>query len=211
MVFSLRRRPGDAETGGVYSGAGAVETLDLWLVRHGESVRSRDGVLAGWSDVPLTTKGEEQARSLRPFLANNHFTNVWSSDLDRALTTARLAWGEPTTDERLREINFGELEGASWVTLDAGHKQALMDFVDFDFPGGESEQAVRRRVHAFVAGLPPGRHLVFTHGGVIRILSRDVGEDDFVPTGTVLGLWWSPKQVLFKRPPDQLLLFHWDI
>lgn len=184
--------------------------LELWLVRHGESVRSRDGVLAGWSDVPLTSAGEQQARSLRQFLSNNQFASVWSSDLDRALTTARLAWGEPRTDTRLREINFGSFEGVSWVGLDPAHKQALMDFVDFDFPEGDSEPAVRRRVEGFIGELPAGRHLVFTHGGVIRILSRAAGEDDFVPTGTVLGLSWPGPRVLFKRLPDELLVFDWD-
>jgi probable phosphoglycerate mutase len=193
----------------VYSPAGgALSTHELWLVRHGETTASRDGFLAGWTDVPLTGRGEEQARSLQPFLAGNGFDGVFSSDLRRAMTTARLAWGEPTAEPRLREIGFGDLEGTSWDVLEATHKSALIEFVDFSFPGGECEQDVQRRVDAFLGDLPPGRYLLFTHGGVIRLLARAAGEDDFVPTGTVLALDWPGPALLFKRLPEQLLAFN---
>jgi 2,3-bisphosphoglycerate-dependent phosphoglycerate mutase len=173
--------------------------LELWLVRHGETSASRDGRLAGWDDVPLTERGVEQARALRPLLEDERFAGVWSSDLQRAVATARLAWGPADDDARLREIHFGALEGHGWEDLDGRHKQALVAFAGFDFPGGETVEQVGARVEAFLAGLEAGRHLLFTHGGVIRLLSRQVGEMEFVATGTVLALDWSRKAVLFRR------------
>lgn len=173
--------------------------LELWLVRHGETTHSRDGFLAGWGDVPLTAIGEDQASAVRPLLAGERFAGVWSSDLSRAARTARLAWGEARPDRRLREINFGELEGHPWATLDAGLKLGLSSFVGFSPPGGETIEAMRERVGTFISELPPGRHLLFTHGGVIRALTREVGDDSFQPTGTVVALDWTARKLLFVR------------
>jgi len=176
-----------------------VDRLELWLVRHGETAASRDGTLAGWADVPLTAVGVEQARAVRPLLDGRRFDAAWSSDLSRAVTTARLAWGEPAVEPRLREINFGALEGRDWRTLDPVYKRALATFEGFHPPGGETLEQVRGRVESFLAELPPGRHLVFTHGGVIRLLTRAAGEDGFVPTGTVVVMDWTGRTILERR------------
>jgi len=172
---------------------------ELWLVRHGETEASRGRRLAGWSDVPLTERGEEQATALRPFLAGERFDGVWSSDLRRAIATARLAWGEPRQDERLREMGFGALEGRAWETLEASLQEGIARFEGFAAPGGESFSGLRSRVFAFVEELGPGRHLVFTHGGVVRLLSREAGEDQFVPTGTLLVVDWEGRRLVSRR------------
>ncbi len=171
---------------------------ELWLVRHGETPASRGRTLAGWADVPLTDHGEDQASALRPLLAGERFDGVWSSDLRRAVTTARLAWGEARQDARLREMSFGSLEGQLWETLDPGVQEALARFEGFAAPGGETFEDLRARVLSFLDGLPAGRHLVFTHGGVVRLLSREVGEDRFVPTGTLLVMDWDDRRLLSR-------------
>jgi probable phosphoglycerate mutase len=176
--------------------------LELWLVRHGETTHSRDGMLAGWSDIPLTAVGESQAEALRPLLAGERFDSVWCSDLARAVHTAELAWGAARRDARLREISFGRLEGLPWATLDDSLKQTLVAFSGFAPPGGETIEAMQARVHLFLAELPPGRHLVFTHGGVIRALTREAGEDSFLPTGSVAALDWTARRLLFIRTQD---------
>jgi probable phosphoglycerate mutase len=172
---------------------------ELWLVRHGETPASRDQTLAGWADVPLTEHGEEQALALRPLLVGERFDGVWASDLRRAVTTARLAWGEPSQDSRLREMGFGELEGRLWETLEPHVREGLARFEGFAAPGGESFDDLRARVLSFLGGLPAGRHLVFTHGGVVRLLSREVGEDHFVPTGTLLVVDWDARLLLSRK------------
>ncbi|HVO09642.1 MAG TPA: histidine phosphatase family protein [Vicinamibacteria bacterium] len=173
---------------------------ELWLVRHGETPASRSRRLAGWEDVPLTEHGEEQARALRPALEGERFDGVWCSDLQRAVRTARLACDdEPRLDGRLREMSFGQLEGVPWETMDAHWREAMVRFAGFEPPGGETFEALRERVLAFVDSLPPGRHLVFTHGGVVRLLTREVGEDVFVPTGTLLVVDWEARELVFRR------------
>jgi probable phosphoglycerate mutase len=173
---------------------------ELWLVRHGETPASRGRRLAGWADVPLTERGEEQALALRPLLQGERFDGVWCSDLQRALRTARLAFGhEPTTDRRLREMSFGQLEGVPWESLEKRWREAMARFAGFEPPGGETFEALRERVLSFVDSLPPGRHLVFTHGGVLRLLSREVGEDQFVPTGSLLVVDWEARRLVSRR------------
>ena len=178
------------------------QTLELWLVRHGETTHSRDGLLAGWVDVPLTAVGEAQATAVGPLLAGAHFDSAWCSDLSRAMRTAQLAWGEARREPRLREINFGALEGLPWATLDETLKRGLMAFSEFSPPGGETIEAMQQRVHAFLGELSPGRHLIFTHGGVIRALTREAGEDAFLPTGSVAALDWPARKVLFIRTQE---------
>jgi len=172
---------------------------ELWLVRHGETPASRGRNLAGWADVPLTERGETQASALRPVLASERFDGAWSSDLQRAVATARLAWGEPRQDARLREMSFGTLEGLPWETMDPRLQEGLVRFEGFAAPGGESFDELRARVYSFLDGLGAGRHLVFTHGGVVRLLSREVGEDHFVPTGSLLVVDWDARRLLWRR------------
>lgn len=172
---------------------------ELWLVRHGQTPASLARTLAGWADVPLTKEGEAQATALRPLLADERFDSVWSSDLQRALSSARLAYGEPIADRRLREMSFGRLEGVLWETLEPRWQQGLTRFEGFEPPGGETFAELRARVLSFVDALAAGRHLVFTHGGVVRLLSREAGEDYFVPTGSLLVLDWEARRVVSRR------------
>jgi probable phosphoglycerate mutase len=126
---------------------------------------------------------------------------VWSSDLRRAVESARLAWGEPRTDERLRECHFGALEGCTYQEADSTYSEVFHEFRDFHAPDGESHVNFRGRVLDFVRSLEPGRHLLFVHGGVVRVLTQDLGVDRFVPTGSLVGIDWHAGEVLFVREP----------
>jgi 2,3-bisphosphoglycerate-dependent phosphoglycerate mutase len=117
------------------------------------------------------------------------------------VTTARLAWGEPQTDPRLREIDFGSLEGARWPELGQELDRAILDFDAFHAPDGESVESLRERALSFLVDLPPGRHLVFTHGGVIRVLTRDLGLDRFLGTGALAVVDWSTRRLLRLDEP----------
>jgi adenylate cyclase len=161
-------------------------TPRLWLVRHGETDWSAAGRLSGWRDVPLSGRGRAQARALADRLDGQSFVGTWSSDLGRSIETARLAIGEPSVDRRLRELNFGALEGRTWGELDEAMRSELIGFDGFQAPGGESVAAFRARVLDFIAALEAGDHLVFTHGGVIRLLLRDRGSDRQVEPGEIV-------------------------
>ena len=173
--------------------------LELWLVRHGETTASVSRQIAGWLDAPLTDRGRAEARALRPLFEHERFDGVWSSDLCRAVETANLAKGPAVADPRLREVHFGELEGQCWEQIDRSLERHIAEFRNFSSPGGEHLDEARERFSGFIDGLPAGRHLVFAHGGVIRLLTQDLGFDAFLPTGSLIGLAWRPHQLLFVR------------
>jgi 2,3-bisphosphoglycerate-dependent phosphoglycerate mutase len=155
----------------------------LWLVRHGATDWSDASRLNGWTDVPLNDRGRLQARSLAGQLNGRSLAGVWSSDLARTEETARLALREPVVDSRLRELDFGTLEGSRWEEVPVEFQRAMAAFDGFRAPGGESVAELRSRVTRFVEGLPSGDHALFTHGGVIRLFLRATGPDRRVLPG----------------------------
>ncbi|MGH8927875.1 MAG: histidine phosphatase family protein [Acidimicrobiia bacterium] len=167
-----------------------TKPICLWLVRHGATDWTSIGRLAGWTDISLNAEGRAQAAALRPRLAEVPFASIWSSDLSRATQTARLAWKNPNTDRRLRELDFGSIEGTTWQNLERSTQQALLQFDTFSAPEGESVTDLQTRVDNFLAHLQPGRHLIFTHAGVIRVILRATSGDRHVYPGQQVTVHW---------------------
>ncbi|GAA5335661.1 MULTISPECIES: histidine phosphatase family protein [Thermus] len=151
---------------------------ELWLIRHGETEWNVKKRFQGHLDVPLSPVGIGQAFRLAQRLARSRlpFDGLFSSDLRRARETAEplaAVLGLPLkTTPLLREIDVGELAGL-------GREEAEARFPDFmrkaqedpwhtPRPGGESMADLAQRLLSFWESLPPGRHLLVTHGGVIR-------------------------------------------
>ncbi|WP_018112050.1 histidine phosphatase family protein [Thermus igniterrae] len=170
--------------------------MELWLVRHGETLWNREGRLLGWTDLPLTPLGEAQARALRGKLPP---LPAYSSDLRRALRTAELAGFQAVATPALREIHFGLLEGASWEGLEPLYKEAMLRFQGFAPPGGEALEAFQERVFGFLESLKTPA-VLFTHGGVVRAALRALGEDGLIPLGSAVALDW-PHRVLDHFQP----------
>ncbi len=163
-------------------------TKEIWLLRHGATEWSEAGRYCGHSDPPLSARGRRQVLPRRAELARISFHHMWSSDLLRCLETARIVAGEPTADPRLREFDFGEIDGLRFDDLDEATQNGLIAFDGFVAPGGEDVGGFRDRIDEFVRELPDGRHLIVTHGGVIRLLLRQIGHDFRVPPGGLVHL-----------------------
>lgn len=169
--------------------------LRLWLVRHGLTASNEAGLISGWEDPELTATGRGQAEAVAEGIAGEEFVGVWSSDLRRARQTAALAWAkEASPDPRLRELNFGVLEGQVWRELPEATLTAMKQFESFVAEGGESTEELGERLLSFLSELPGGRHLVFTHGGVIHWLLRRFGETAWVECGQVVKLDICPEE-----------------
>jgi broad specificity phosphatase PhoE len=90
---------------------------NIFLVRHGEVAGNAGDKLAfvGWGDLPLTENGERQSRAVADYLSGEKIAAVYSSDLQRALITARRIAQKQGLDVRvdrdLREVNYGAWEG----------------------------------------------------------------------------------------------------
>lgn len=92
----------------------------LVLVRHGESTANRDNEFTGWTDVPLTIRGRQQAKKVGDILSNHQllFDDVHTSYLQRAITTANIIllemnqlWVPLYKTWRLNERHYGALRG----------------------------------------------------------------------------------------------------
>ncbi|WP_416481733.1 histidine phosphatase family protein [Streptomyces sp. CL12] len=91
---------------------------DLLLVRHGETEWSRSGQHTSYTDLPLTDRGEEQAKSLAPLLSGRTHALVLSSPLGRALRTAALAGLTGVEPEpALHEWDYGGYEGITTAEI----------------------------------------------------------------------------------------------
>lgn len=172
----------------------------VWLVRHGQTAWNVDRRFQGWTDVPLDQTGRDQAERLRATLETAAFDGIWSSDLSRAVETARIAVGPPTVDRRLREMDFGDIEGAAWDELEPEVREGLKRFEGFAAPGGESAESFMSRVFEFLDELPDGNHLVVAHGGVLRAVGRLCGDERFPGHTHVMRVDWHARRLLPPEP-----------
>ncbi|MEI6207693.1 MAG: histidine phosphatase family protein [Desulfuromonadales bacterium] len=154
-------------------------TTTLYIARHGETEWNLAGKLQGHRDSPLTEKGRQQAVALAAALNNRQITRVYSSDLGRAVQTARTVAErlrvELIQDERLRERNFGDLEGKLRRELDRFRLNP-----DETIPGGESfRQAYERSVACLEELAGQNRNSAFAvicHGGIVQgVFHRTLG------------------------------------
>ena len=173
--------------------------ITLWLVRHPPTPWNHDSRLLGWTDIGLSDEGIRLATGLATELSDIRAGSFWSSDLRRCVQTAHHAGFAPALDARLRELNFGDLEGLTFDECSPAQQESLARFDDFSAPGGESVARLRQRVFEFINSLTPGSHLIFTHGGVIRLLLRAAGRTDWPEPATVHRLDWEPH---FASPAD---------
>ena len=156
----------------------------LFLFRHGETDWNREGRLQGHTDTPLNATGLAQAEALAQRLRVHRLDAVVSSDLARALTTARMiaeASRVPLlTDHGLREVSVGLAEGMLWEDAKARFGAELTERwyseSNVAFPGGETGHATLTRglaaLRRFATAHPYRRIGVSTHGAMVRQLVK---------------------------------------
>jgi len=158
----------------------------LFLVRHGrvdfDSRNFRTSTRGRQWDPPLSEEGRQQAEGLAArLLLMPAPAAVYSSPFTRCIKTidpfAERAGSEPVLDEEIGEVFIGEWEGLSFEEIVSGDEELARRFREFEAmfsmaPGGESGEALRRRVVPAVERIlgrhPEGDVLVVTHGGVIN-------------------------------------------
>ncbi|GGW34771.1 histidine phosphatase family protein [Streptomyces griseoloalbus] len=152
---------------------------DLLIARHGETEWSRAGRHTGRTDLPLTSGGEAQAKSLAPLLAGRTFGLVLTSPLVRARRTAELAGLTGAVPEPdLFEWDYGAYEGITTAEIHRTRPDWYLwtDGVPpgREFPGESPEQVGERadRVLSRVAGaLEEGDVVLVAHGHLLRVLT----------------------------------------
>lgn len=125
----------------------------IYLVRHGLTEWNVGGRFQGHSDVALAEAGVKQAECLAEHFPAQKIDVIYSSDLQRAASTARCIakrFGcEVRLTEHLREMNFGAWEGLTFEQITARwpetEQQIFFAPDQLKPPGGETFQEVEKR------------------------------------------------------------------
>ena len=95
--------------------------MNLYVVRHGETIWNVEKRVQGITDIPLTDKGRSEAKELQELISTLNIDVVISSPLDRARETAKILIDSKfpiNTDDRIKERDWGMNEGALIDTVD---------------------------------------------------------------------------------------------
>ncbi len=130
----------------------------LYLLRHGETAWNVERRIQGVSETPLNDMGRAQAHALIPPLQGRPFAALYTSPLRRARETADIlaaALGlEVREDERLVEMDQGDLEGMNFEQIDEKFNGFLDNWrtvpADVQMPGGENLHQLQARAWAAV-------------------------------------------------------------
>jgi len=159
---------------------------ELILIRHGETMWNIEGRWQGHADSSLTDLGIHQAEALARRLSNMVFAALYTSDLGRALDTARIISRETgheiIFDSRLRERNVGIFQGLTLVEMQDRFPESFERYRNFDqeyvIPQGESmnqRYAINIEFINEIAENHRGQSVVVvTHGGVLNSMFRYV-------------------------------------
>ena len=158
----------------------------ITLIRHGETEWNLSGRWQGHADSPLSPRGIAQAEALGERIKVEQFDFYYSSDLGRAVHTAKLVGGPSEmvaiSNKGLRERDLGVLEGLNTKEmLDRYpdiYKSFRNDGPEFVVPGGESFLQFYERCAASIEEIA-NKHCgskiaLVTHGGVLGAVFRYV-------------------------------------
>lgn len=132
--------------------------MEVYIIRHGETVWNAEGKLQGSMDIELNENGRELAGRLGERLEKVYFDRIYASPLIRAYETACLIRGHRNIpiirDRRLQEISFGRMEGvhfSEWNNENSPYRYFFTDPGKYTPPkDGESLEQVCVRARSFL-------------------------------------------------------------
>lgn len=166
---------------------------NLFLARHGHTIWSDTGGVAGRTDIPLSDIGETAVTAIgATFKAEACFTHWYCSPLQRTRQTSAILrttlsaisnhpLPEICIDPRLVELNFGDWEGMTWDEVHRDYEEVMRhwgeDWLNRSPPNGESFDEQVQRCSQWLNGWEQGLDaqidsstMVVAHGGTIRAL-----------------------------------------
>jgi broad specificity phosphatase PhoE len=128
-------------------------SVEIVFETHSASLDNERGVATGWLDGCLSEAGKRLAKELGARRRYDNIKAVFTSDLGRAVETAEIAFGGTDIpiypERRLRECNYGAMNGLPRVQLEAEGRRGI----DKQYPDGESWRQAVERVTGFLAEL----------------------------------------------------------
>ena len=145
----------------------------IYLARHGETAWSLTGQHTGLTDLPLTERGEQNARALGERLMGLNFGKVFTSPLQRAARTCEMAGfgAVAEVDRDLVEWDYGQYEGRRTAEIHA--KRPDWQLFRDGCPGGESPDQVGARADRVLSRVRAvgADVLFFSSGHFLRVLA----------------------------------------
>lgn len=134
---------------------------------HSITEDNEKGLATGWLQGKLSAEGRKRALSLASDLSSRSFDAVFSSDLGRAIESTEMFFDNRYPvfiDWRLRECNYGELDGGP---ADEFKKDREQEYIATPYPGGESYIDVEKRMSSFLDNVrddfPDGHIAIVAH------------------------------------------------
>lgn len=166
---------------------------EFFIFRHGETDWNREQRLQGSTDIPLNDVGRRQATELHRFFLREPVDIFLSSDLSRALETAKIAAGNQEfrviADSRFRETNLGKAEGLTVTEVietfgeevwRAWHS-SISNSDCIRFPEGETKKQHLDRLFSalneYALHYDYSKMAVATHGGALRRMIHHLRPD----------------------------------
>jgi probable phosphoglycerate mutase len=151
---------------------------ELWLIRHGETEWSLSGAHTSRTDISLTDHGRARAEELKAFLKGKTFAAVFTSPMQRARETCRIAgYGDlAVIDEGLREWDYGIFEGKTTKEIRAESGNPAWSVWIDPITDGETVKHVGERADGVIARSlaaagDGGTVALFAHAHILRILA----------------------------------------
>ena len=188
----------------------------LYLIRHGRTAWNKQKRFCGYLDVPLSAEGKRQAARLARRIRSVKFDAIYSSDLKRAVKTARIAFGKVkiTKVPALQEMNFGVFEGLHREDILNKYPDEYMKWFKnpykYHIPKGESINLFQKRItsaiNKIVSANQEKKIAVVCHGGSISVFLTGILKKkvfwEYVPGST------SVSVVEYKDKKASIKLFN---
>ena len=158
------------------------------MVRHGETRWNQENRVLGHTEIELNEKGRKQAERLALALKDETVAAIYSSPLRRARETAdeiaRFHGLEVVTDDGLKEVDAGELDGLTFQEMMERYGDFLQEWVkdepSLKMPGGESIAELQGRawpaVERIVGDHPDGVVILVSHAfAILSIICKAIG------------------------------------
>ncbi|OPZ79469.1 MAG: putative phosphoserine phosphatase 2 [Alphaproteobacteria bacterium ADurb.Bin438] len=171
---------------------------NFYIIRHGETDFNKIGRVQGRLDIPLNDIGMDQASELRNKIKNINIDIIFSSDLKRAISTAKIINQvfnkEIILTSLLKEVDFGDAEGKDRYEVRNIYKDLLNQIDDdknenrhdISIPNGETRRQVKQRIDKFLfeSDFKEFKNILLSsHGALMNTLT----------------LFYSDKEIKFKN------------
>lgn len=172
--------------------------MEIYFIRHGETLWNTLKIFQGSSDSPLTELGISQAEKLAERLKDIEFTEFYSSPMGRTIQTSRIVMGDRKQKlkfiDEFREISMGDMEGVPRQEFESRYPKEFFDFfnnpVDYNpvaYNGEDYYQVIKRvkkGLEKLISYHKDGdRVAVVTHGVTLKALFHIITGESMTDLG----------------------------